>query len=75
MKAKSTAQKQIRRLEAVFNNANSSEALRRYCYDTINTMRWFIENTDWSPAGDAEKEARLARRCETCGRSLPAILR
>ncbi len=59
MKAKSTIQKQIKRLQLIAEDTTQPLNRRGRCYEAYHALRWVIENVDWSPAGLAEKEMKL----------------
>ncbi len=57
MKAKSTIEKQIRRLRRIVEDTpRVSEDLQKRCYDAYHALRWVIEDTTWTPAKLAETE-------------------
>ena len=56
MKAESTIQAQIRRLKRLSEDTAVYDTLRRRCYDAYHALIWVMEKTDWTPAGEAEKE-------------------
>ena len=61
MKAKSTIQKQIRRLERITKDAAVSVGLNNQCFEAYHALRWVIEDTDWTPAGLAERAAEVEK--------------
>ncbi len=65
MKAKSTIEKQIRRLQRIVADTQGApEDLRNRCYDAYHALRWVVENTNWTPAGGAEEELKAHKRKE-----------
>lgn len=58
MKALSTIQKQIARLEKLVRNRSAPEYLRQEAHEAYHVLRWVIENVDWTPATLLERRFR-----------------
>ncbi len=61
MKAKSTIRKQIARLEKLVDNDTLPQYLRHEAYEAYHTLRWVIEDVDWTPATLMEKRAKATK--------------
>ena len=58
MKAKSTIQKQMQRLWKTCQDPKADQYLRCECYEAYHALQWVIEDTSWTPAGEAEKRLK-----------------
>lgn len=52
MKAKSTIQKEIRRLRQMAENQLLTDASTDLAYETYHALRWVIEDVNWTPHGN-----------------------
>ena len=64
MKAKSTIQKQIKRLEKIADSEDVPENIRQESYEAYHALRWVIEDTSWTPATLTERRASEAEGSE-----------
>ncbi len=57
MKARRTIEGQIARLRRLAFSDNIPRGLAERCYEAWHALRWVVEDVNWTPAGEAEREA------------------